>query len=86
MNYKFLITCVDFFCHLQVTYMIKVFAAYRAELIRWKWQNVEKKPNTLVDIFKPELYPYINRALKVYLTMSVTSATTERLFIALKRI
>ena len=68
--------------------MIKVFAAYRAELIRWKckWQNVEKKPNTLVDIFKPELYPYINRALKVYLTMSVTSATTERWFIALKRI
>jgi hypothetical protein len=57
------------------------FAAYKAEMVRWKckWQNVTEKPSTLIDTLKhtkPELYPNIHRAVKVLLTMHVTSATT----------
>jgi hypothetical protein len=49
------------------------FAAYKAEMVRWKckWQNVTKKPSTLIDTLKhakPELYPNIHRAVKVLLT------------------
>ena len=67
------------------------FAAYKAEMVRWKckWQNVTEKPSTLIDTLKhanPELYPNIHRAVKVLLTMPVTSATAERSFSALKRI
>jgi hypothetical protein len=46
-----------------------------------KWQNVTEKPSTLIDTLKhakPELYPNIHRAVKVLLTMPVTSATAER--------
>ena len=65
------------------------FAAYNAEMVRWKckWQNVTEKPSTLIDTLKhakPELYPNIHRAVKVLLTMPVTSATTERSFSALR--
>ena len=68
------------------------FAAYKAEMVRWKckWQNATEKPSTLIDTLKhakPELYPNIHRAIKVLLTMSVTmSATAERYFSALKSI
>jgi len=67
------------------------FAAYKAEMVRWKckWQNVTEKPSTLIDTLKhakPELYPNIHIAVKVLLTMPVTSATAERSFSALKRI
>ena len=67
------------------------FAAYKAEMVRWKckWQNVTEKPSTLIDTLKhakPELYPNIHRAVKVLLTMPVTSANTERSVSALKRI
>ena len=67
-------------------------AAYKAEMVRWKckWQNATEKPSTLIDTLKyakPELYPNIHRAaVKVLLTMPVTSATAERSFSALKRI
>jgi hypothetical protein len=41
------------------------FAAYKAEMVRWKckWQNVTEKPSTLIDTLKhakPELYPNKN--------------------------
>ena len=67
------------------------FAAYKAEMVRWKckWQNATEKPSTLIDTLKhakPELYPNIHRAVKVLLTMPVTSATAETSFSALKRI
>ena len=57
------------------------FAAYKAEMVRWKckWQIVTEKPSTLIDTLKhtkPELYPNIHRAVKVLLTMPVTSAIT----------
>jgi hypothetical protein len=60
-------------------------------MVRWKckWQNATEKPSTLIDTLKhakPELYPNIHRAVKVLLTMPVTSATAERSFSALKRI
>ena len=60
-------------------------------MVRWKckWQNVTEKPSRLIDTLKhakPELYPNIHRAVKVLLTMPVTSATAERSFSALKRI
>ena len=63
--------------------------AYKGEMVRWKckWQNVTEKPSTLIDTLKhakPELYPNIHRAVKVLLTMPVTSATAERSFSALK--
>ena len=40
------------------------FAAYKAEMVRWKckWQNATEKPSTLIDTLehaKPELYPNI---------------------------
>jgi hypothetical protein len=59
------------------------FAAYKAEMVRWKckWQNVTEKPSTLIDTFKhakPELYPNIHRAVKVLLTMPVTSVWVAR--------
>jgi hypothetical protein len=67
------------------------FAAYKAEMVRWKckWQNATEKPSTLIDTLKhvkPELYPNIHRAVKVLLTMPVTSATAKRSVSAIKRI
>ena len=58
------------------------FAAYKAEMVRWKckWQNATEKPSTLIDTLKhakPELYPNIHRAVKVLLTLPVTSATAK---------
>jgi hypothetical protein len=60
------------------------FAAYKAEMVRWKckWQNITEKPSTLIDSLKhakPELYPNIHRAVKVLLTMPVTSARNRSL-------
>jgi hypothetical protein len=57
-------------------------AAYEAEMVMWKckWQNVTEKPITLIDTLKhakPELYPNIHRAVKVLLTLPVTSATAK---------
>jgi hypothetical protein len=49
-------------------------------MVRWKWQNVTEKPSTLIDTLKhakPELYPNIHRAVKVLLTLPVTSATAK---------
>ena len=65
------------------------FAAYKAEMVRWKckWQKVTEKLSTFIDTLKhakPELYPNIHRAVKVLLTMPVTSATAERSFSALR--
>jgi hypothetical protein len=67
------------------------FSAYKAEMVRWKckWQNVTEKPSTLIDTLKhakPELYSNIHRAVKVLLTMPVTSATAKRSVSAIKRI
>lgn len=60
-------------------------------MIRWrcKWQNVDDKPSTLIDSLihaKLKLYPNIHVALKVLLTVPVTSATAEGSFSAIKRI
>ena len=58
------------------------FAAHEAEMVMWKckWQNVTEKPITLIDTLKhakPDLYPNIHRAVKVFLTLPVTSATAK---------
>ena len=58
------------------------FAVYEAEMVMWKckWQNVTEKPITLIDTLKhakPELYPNVHRAVKVPLTLPVTSATAK---------
>lgn len=63
--------------------------AVRKEMIRWrcKWQKVDDKPSIMIDSLihaKLELYPNIHVALKVLLTMPITSATAERSFSTLK--
>lgn len=66
-------------------------ATSRTELVRWrcKWDNINEKPRSLIETLQhanPELYPNIHTAVKILLSMPVTSATAERSFSALKRV
>lgn len=69
----------------------KNFQAYKNELLKWKckWENRSDKPSDLIQTLKhahPDFYPNIHVAVKILLTMPVSSATAERSFSSLKRI
>ena len=69
----------------------KNFEAYKNELLQWKckWENRSDKPLDLIQTLKyahPDFYSNIHVAVKILLTMPVSSATAERSFSSLKRI
>ena len=69
----------------------KNFQAYKNELLKWKckWEsqsdNPSDLPKTLISAH-PDFYLNIHAAVKILLTMPVSSATAERSFSSLKRI
>jgi len=61
------------------------------EIQRWRtrWGMMNEKPSTLakpLSLTNKDLYPSIYTILSILLTMSSSSATTERSFSAMKRI
>ena len=69
----------------------KKFQAYKNELLKWKckWESQSDNPSdfskTLISAH-PDFYLNIHAAVKILLTMPVSSATAERSFSSLKRI
>jgi hypothetical protein len=69
----------------------KKFQAYKNELLKWKckWESQSDKPSdspkTLISAH-PDFFQNIHAAVKILLTMLVSSATAERSFSSLKRI
>ena len=67
----------------------KNFQAYKNELVKWKckWENRSNKPSDLIQtLTHPDFYPHIHVAVKILLTMPVSSATAERSFSLPKRL
>ena len=61
------------------------------EIQRWRtrWGMMDEKPSTLakpLSVTNKDLYPSIYTILSILVTMPSSSATTERSFIAMKKI